>query len=110
MQIAICPNCNINTAGNHARNCPFNPNYNSSNTMIYNQPNNILTSPKNMKKEKEKLFTIWCWLFGHKFNQFRYYSQFFCEINNPIDFCARCGTERKEVIKKLSNFNPPLII
>ena len=54
MQIAICPNCNINTAGNHAWNCPFNPNYNSSNTMIYNQPNNILTSPKNMNTEPNK--------------------------------------------------------
>src|SRR3990167_1037661 len=54
MQIAICPNCNINTAGNHAWNCPFNPNYNSSNTMIYNQPNNILTSPKNIKEETKQ--------------------------------------------------------
>lgn len=58
MQIAICPNCNINTAGNHAWNCPFNPNYNSSNTMIYNQPNNILTSPKNMNEEKKQKYPI----------------------------------------------------
>lgn len=54
-----------------------------------------------MKKEKQKVGTIWCKLFGHKF-LFRSIIQgggYTKKYVKPVNYCIRCGFLRKPKVK-----------
>lgn len=49
---------------------------------------------------KQRIGTLWCWLFGHKFiGKYDYYDKETANYGTsifPVDYCVRCGSKRED--------------